>query len=316
MTEAQAYDVALSFAGEDRSQAQALAKRLRDKGVSVFYDQFERDKLWGKDLFQHLAEVYGGQARYCVVFVSEHYVLKNWTKHELKQAQALSFNLDREYILPLRIDDAVLPGLPATVGYIDLRTTPIAEVTTFILRKLGRSGAPLRQGGGSARKAKPVQLDVTPEEIRAGVRIGVLLASLQIVWGYDDAEAHPAGFEAREIGKQKLLEMLKIEGIADHIDPDLKDIASVSNGILLAISLKNLKKHAVVQTTIASQRIQFARGLPADDQRRVMGFALESIMDIDPAIIADRDELFRSLCSLDSFSEVDVRQFLNARAGR
>lgn len=36
------YDVALSFAGEDRKAAENLARALRSKGVSVFYDDFLR----------------------------------------------------------------------------------------------------------------------------------------------------------------------------------------------------------------------------------------------------------------------------------
>jgi hypothetical protein len=63
------YDVALSFAGEDRSIAEALAQALRDAGIRVFYDDYERAALWGKDLYQHLQTVYRDTARYCVVFI-------------------------------------------------------------------------------------------------------------------------------------------------------------------------------------------------------------------------------------------------------
>ena len=35
------YEVALSFAGEDRTFAEAVAKSLRSKGIEVFYDDFE-----------------------------------------------------------------------------------------------------------------------------------------------------------------------------------------------------------------------------------------------------------------------------------
>ncbi len=35
------YDVALSFAGEDRDYVDKVAKRLQEKGVKVFYDKFE-----------------------------------------------------------------------------------------------------------------------------------------------------------------------------------------------------------------------------------------------------------------------------------
>jgi hypothetical protein len=48
------FDVALSFAGEDREHASSLATFLRRARVSVFYDEFHKATLWGKDLFQHL----------------------------------------------------------------------------------------------------------------------------------------------------------------------------------------------------------------------------------------------------------------------
>jgi hypothetical protein len=83
MAEVFQYDVALSFAGEDRSVAEALAQALRDSGARVFYDRYEQATLWGKDLYQHLQTVYRDTARYCVVFVSAAYARKLWTRHEL-----------------------------------------------------------------------------------------------------------------------------------------------------------------------------------------------------------------------------------------
>lgn len=137
MNEIPEFDVALSFAGEDRAHAELLANTLRDVGVRVFYDEFFQAKLWGKDLYQHLQSIYRDKAKYCIVFVSEYYLSKNWTKHELQQAQAKSFSFDREYILPLRLDDANLPGLNRTVGYIDLRKVSVKEVAFILLEKLG-----------------------------------------------------------------------------------------------------------------------------------------------------------------------------------
>ena len=81
--------------------------------------------------------MYRDKAKYCVVFVSENYIEKSWTKHELQQAQARSFELDREYILPLRLDDTNLPGLNRTIGYLDLRKVSTAQVAILLLEKLG-----------------------------------------------------------------------------------------------------------------------------------------------------------------------------------
>ena len=80
------YDVALSYAGEDRVQARELAKRIQMTGYSVFYDEFE--ELWGQDLSVKLHEVYGKQSRFCVILVSEHYVKKPWTNMERKAVLA------------------------------------------------------------------------------------------------------------------------------------------------------------------------------------------------------------------------------------
>jgi len=82
------YDIVLSFAGEDREYAKALAYMLRLRGIKVFYDEYEKVALWGKDLYQHLHVIYRDSARFCIVFISESYARKLWPRHELKQAQA------------------------------------------------------------------------------------------------------------------------------------------------------------------------------------------------------------------------------------
>jgi hypothetical protein len=130
------YDVALSFAGEDRELAASLARLLRSKGIRVFYDQYERADLWGKDLYQHFQEVFRDKAQYCVIFISQAYEKKLWPRHELKQAQARAFMVRQEYILPLRVDDTEIPGLNPTIGYVDLRHTSMEDASVLIAQKL------------------------------------------------------------------------------------------------------------------------------------------------------------------------------------
>jgi TIR domain len=135
------FDIALSFAGEDRAVAEQLAELLDADGIRVFYDRYEEAQLWGKDLYQHLQEVYRDKAEYCLIFVSQAYSRKLWTRHELKQAQARAFRENQEYILPVRLDDTEIPGLNATVGYIDLRTHDITTLKDLISKKLFGSDA-------------------------------------------------------------------------------------------------------------------------------------------------------------------------------
>lgn len=89
------YDVCFSFAGENRAYVEQVATELRKAGVSIFYDLYEQTNLWGKDLYVHLDEVYRHRAKYCVMFISEHYSRKLWTNHERRSAQARAFSENR-----------------------------------------------------------------------------------------------------------------------------------------------------------------------------------------------------------------------------
>ncbi len=133
------YDIVISFAGEDRSFASKLAKGLATAGVRVFYDEYEQANLWGKDLYEYLADIYANHARFCVMLLSENYARKLWTNHERRNAQERAFREREEYILPVRLDDTQIPGIRNTVGYIDLRTTTISDLVEMIVAKLGES---------------------------------------------------------------------------------------------------------------------------------------------------------------------------------
>ena len=130
------YDVTLSFAGEDRQYAEELANLLKSGGYSVFYDDDEKAQLWGKNLYDHFSSVYKDQARYCVMFLSEHYARKLWTKHERQSAQARAFEESREYILPIRLDDTEIPGILGTLGYLDLHSMSIEKIYQVLVEKL------------------------------------------------------------------------------------------------------------------------------------------------------------------------------------
>lgn len=131
------YDVALSFAGEDRKYVKEIAKKLRAKGMKVFYDEFEEANLWGKDLYQYLHYIYKESAIFCVIFVSSNYINKAWTGLELKAAQNRAFLVNNEYILPLRLETNVkLPGLPDTIGYIDVEGRSSNQIVKRICEKV------------------------------------------------------------------------------------------------------------------------------------------------------------------------------------
>ncbi|MGH9891596.1 MAG: toll/interleukin-1 receptor domain-containing protein, partial [bacterium] len=130
------YDVALSFAGENRAYVDEVAELLKKANVTVFYDKYEQVAMWGRDLQEHLAEVYQSKARYVVMFVSEHYASKVWPTHERRSALARAITERRVSVLPARFDDTEIPGLLPTVGYIDLRRNAPAQLVELILQKI------------------------------------------------------------------------------------------------------------------------------------------------------------------------------------
>lgn len=132
------YEIALSFAGEDRTYVEMVARLLRTHHVALFYDEYEQTDLWGKNLYEHLTEVYSRANRFVVMFVSVHYADKVWPRQERRAAQARALEKKDEYILPVRFDDTDIPGLLSTVSYLDARRLSPEQIGHRILEKLGR----------------------------------------------------------------------------------------------------------------------------------------------------------------------------------
>jgi hypothetical protein len=134
------FDIALSFAGEDREYVDQVANLLRDSGVKVFYDLFEEANLWGKNLYDYLSEIYMDKAMFTIMFISESYAKKVWTNHERQAMQARAFQESQEYVLPVRFDETVIPGVLPTVGYISLVNRTPAQFVEVVHKKLIVSG--------------------------------------------------------------------------------------------------------------------------------------------------------------------------------
>ncbi len=133
------YDVALSFAGEDRATARKIGDELRAQGIRVFMDEYERTELWGKDLSDELRSRYGNRSRYVVLLVSRHYAVKDWTDFEFAVARREAGRRSEEFILPVRLDDTPLPGLRSTIAYLTLDELGVDGIVREILAKLGMS---------------------------------------------------------------------------------------------------------------------------------------------------------------------------------
>lgn len=130
------FDVALSFAGEQRDYVRAVASELAKHGIKVFFDEQNEVALWGKDLGEELQRIYMKASNVVVMFVSADYASKSWPIHERRSALNRAINERREYVLPVRFDDTELPGLNPSVSYLPLTGRTPAKLAEDIMQKL------------------------------------------------------------------------------------------------------------------------------------------------------------------------------------
>jgi hypothetical protein len=132
------YDVVLSYAGEEEEYVTRVAQFLQVRGIRVFFAPNKEHEIWGKDLTEYLDQIYRGDAKFCVMFISQNYAAKVWPTHERRSALAKAVSAKEEYLLPARFDDTAIPGLSPSIAYIDLRKKTPEELGDIILRKLGK----------------------------------------------------------------------------------------------------------------------------------------------------------------------------------
>jgi TIR domain len=130
------FDVAVSFAGEDREFVEEIVNAVKAEGVRVFYDNDYSVEIWGEDLTEYLGTVYGQKARYAVIFISKSYAEKMWTIYERRVVLSRAVERAETYVLPVRLDDTPLPGLRSSVGYIDARQYGHVGIVNSILGKV------------------------------------------------------------------------------------------------------------------------------------------------------------------------------------
>ncbi|MBN8204485.1 TIR domain-containing protein [Microbacterium esteraromaticum] len=131
------FDVAVSFAGPDRTTVVRLVEALKERGLEVFYDFDQQALLWGKDLREELGKVYGQEAQFMIVCLSKDYPERDWTNFELEIGRQAASKRTEDYLLPLVVGDSrpAIVGLPGTVGHLSLADRSIEDVADLVLDK-------------------------------------------------------------------------------------------------------------------------------------------------------------------------------------
>ena len=117
------YDVFISHASEDKDEVvRPLATALRNKGIKVWYDEFE---LKIGDSLRKKIDYGLSNANYGIVIISPSFVKKNWTEYELNGMVAREMN-GHKAILPIWhkiTKDEVLRFSPSLADKLALNTS-------------------------------------------------------------------------------------------------------------------------------------------------------------------------------------------------
>jgi TIR domain len=134
------YDIGISYAGEDRKIAKDIFLGLKElRQNKVFFDQEKEHDFLGTDISIPLSNIYSKKCRYAVIILSQVYLNKAWTQHEMK-AMAERNDLEEGYIIPITIDAKEIPGLvKKETGYLDI-SRGIPLIVEKINRRLWADG--------------------------------------------------------------------------------------------------------------------------------------------------------------------------------
>lgn len=131
-----AYEVALSFAGEQRDYVRAVNESLKALDVKTFYDDDHAVDLWGKNHTEELPRIYAEDSHLVLMFISEHYVDKRWPRHERRAILTEMTQRGTPYLLPVRFDDSPVPGLDAGWHYLSAEEFTPARLAEAVYAQL------------------------------------------------------------------------------------------------------------------------------------------------------------------------------------
>lgn len=133
------YDLAVSFAGEQRAFVEEVVRGLNLPKERVFYDADYKAELLGEDLAEVFTKLYRDEARYVAMFISREYAEKEWCRVERRAALRRRMLTKGAYILPIRLDTTKLDeveGLLGTIGDLDGLREGVKGVVECLRQKL------------------------------------------------------------------------------------------------------------------------------------------------------------------------------------
>jgi hypothetical protein len=134
------YDIAISFAGENRDLARFITEQLSEIDISVFYDRNFEDNYLGGAWSKHFNIIFVEKSRLVVVLLDKHHANKVWPSFE---RECFRPRVEDAEVIPIRLDDTKFVGISDDINGIrfDWHGDVVAqkeEIINIVLRIAGK----------------------------------------------------------------------------------------------------------------------------------------------------------------------------------
>jgi len=106
------FDIAISFAGQNRILAKHIAEQLLSLDVQVFYDENFESNYLGKAWSKEFTRIFGSSSRYVLCLLDANYQEKIWPTFE---REIFVPRIQKAEVIPVYLDDTPIVGMPKDV---------------------------------------------------------------------------------------------------------------------------------------------------------------------------------------------------------
>lgn len=132
------FDVAISFAGENRELAKRFADKIEIFDVSVFYDELYESNLLGRALTKQFTKIFNDQSRFVLCLLDNNHREKIWPTFERETFRP---RLSEEAIIPVYLDDTVFLGIPEDIYGFDMKKSKTEDdIDNAVIKLVERIG--------------------------------------------------------------------------------------------------------------------------------------------------------------------------------
>jgi hypothetical protein len=115
------WEVAVSFAGENRDLARHIASQLEFLDVSVFFDELYEDNYLGRVWSAEFKRVFSESSDLIVCILDDNHLRKIWPTFE---RDCFSPRVQSGEVIPIFLDNSVFPGIPRDIVGINFTWDP------------------------------------------------------------------------------------------------------------------------------------------------------------------------------------------------